>query len=150
MAENNFYQTILDTLEGRTDQLSKVPRERLDWSGPGALLELYRKTSGNDRTALIVAIGEIIYDHVAPAHVLAQLVHIASSLDLSELEEPIRELEGQAVSSEEPLQAAIANFFAFRQLNDASKSTTTPRIKKMRRKVAKARTGGRNGQRRRN
>src|SRR5438552_1554525 len=127
MTANGFYQTILDTLQGQTDQLRTIPPERLDWAGPGALLQLYRKTSGSDRSALIRAIGQVIQEHRAPPSVLAQLIQIASSLDLAEIEPHVRKLQGQAIAAEETLRDAIANYLAFRQLGGPTKRLTRRR-----------------------
>ena len=46
MNVRNFYDAILETLQGQTEALKDIPPERLDWAGPGALLELYRETAG--------------------------------------------------------------------------------------------------------
>src|SRR5688500_10974793 len=127
MATNEFYQKILDTLQGDTDELRAIPRERLDWAGPGALLDLYRKTSGSDRSALTRAVGQVIAEHTAPPAVLAQLIHIAASLDLAEVEPHVRELQAQPIAAEEPLHSAIANYLAFRQLATSPKAVSTSR-----------------------
>jgi hypothetical protein len=117
MAAGKYYQAILDTLQGQMDQLRVIPPERLDWAGAGALLELFRQTSGNDRSALIRAMGQVIEDHRAPAPVLAQLVQIASSLDLAEVEPQVRKLATQPIAAQEPLRDAINNYLAFRRLH---------------------------------
>ena len=112
-----FYQAILETLQGRTEELRDIPPERLDWVGPGALLDLYRKTSGKDREALIGAIGRVILDHPASPAVIAQLVQIASGLDLAEVEPQVRKLQEKPFASQEPLRSAITNYLAFRHLD---------------------------------
>jgi hypothetical protein len=127
MAPNSYYQVILDTLQGWTDQLRTIPSERLDWSGQGALLDLYRKTSGNDRGALIRAIGRVIQDHPAPPAVMAQLIQIASSLDLAEVEPQVRKLQEEAIAAQEPLRGAVVNYLAFRQLAASPKTAKPPR-----------------------
>src|SRR5260370_16528038 len=126
MADNAFHQTILDTLQGQTDQLRTIPPERLDWAGPGAFLQLYRQTSGSDRTALIRAVGEILDEHSAPTPVLAQLVQFASALELAEVEPQIRRLQAEAIAAQEPLQDAITNYLPFRQLTDPPTTVPTP------------------------
>ena len=117
MTVSKYYQMILDTVQGRTDELRLLPPERLDWAGPGALLQLYRKTSGSNRTEFIHAIGQVIEDHPARPAAIAQLVLLASSLDLAELEPQVRKLQAKPVAFQEPLRSAILNFLAFRQLN---------------------------------
>jgi hypothetical protein len=122
MAARNYYQTILDTLQGRTDQLRTIPPERLDWAGPGAFLELYRQTSGGERSALIQAIGQVIQDHPAPPAVLAQLIEIAFSLDLAEVEPQVLQLQAEPIAAQEPLRGAITNFLAYRRLNTSAQT----------------------------
>jgi hypothetical protein len=124
MAVNKYYQVVLDTFQGQTDDLKPIPRERLDWAGPGAMLDLFRRTSGSDRTEIVRAIAQIISDHPAPPAVIAQLVSIASSLDLAEVEPEVRKLQSQPISDKEPLKGAIINFLAFRQL--AARVPTEP------------------------
>lgn len=83
MPASKYYQIVLDTLQGQTDQLKAVPPERLDWAGSGAMLDLFHQTSGENRAELIRAIGQVIRKHPAPPAIIAQLIHIASSLDLA-------------------------------------------------------------------
>jgi hypothetical protein len=137
MAADKYYQAIIDTLQGRTEELRDIPRERLDWSASGAVLELLRNTSGKDRSALIRALGQVIRKHPVPGPAIAQLIHIASSLDLAELEPQVRELQTSPVASEEPVKNAIANFLAYRKLTeppstvgDHRKSNGAPRGRK--------------------
>src|SRR6266542_1470230 len=136
MAVNKYYQVILDTLQGRTDQLRTIPPERLDWAGPGAFLDLYRKTLGSERSELIRAIGQVIQDPRTPPPMLAQLIQIASSLDLAEVEPQVRKLQAEAIALQEPLRDAIANYLAFRQLHTLAKTVTPPR-------AAREKTGAR-------
>ena len=128
MTNKNDYQSIiLDTLQGRTEELGAVPLERLDWAGPAAVLRLFRNASGKDRSAMIRAIGQIIQDHPASPAVIAQLVDIASGLDLAEVEPQVRKLQTEPFASQEPLRDAIMNFLAFRDLTKrAEKPTITP------------------------
>jgi hypothetical protein len=117
MAVSKYYQMVLDTLQGRTDALHAIPPERLDWAGPGAMLDLYRKTSGNNRSALIQAIGQVIQNHPVAPPVIAQLVLIAAGLDLAEVEPQVRRLQTKPFASQEPVKSAIINYLAFRELN---------------------------------
>ena len=117
MTVPSFYQAILETLQGRSEGLRDIPTERLDWAGAGSLLDLYRKTSGKDREALIGAIGRVILDHPAPPAVIAQLIQIASGLDLAQVAPQVRKLQEKPFASQEPLRSAITNYLAFRNLN---------------------------------
>jgi hypothetical protein len=116
MTNKKYYEMILDTLQGDTEELQAIPRERQDWAGPAAVIRLFRKTSGKDRSAMIHAVGQVIQDHPASLAVIAQLVDIASGLDLAEVEPQVRKLQAQPFASQEPLRGAIVNFLAFRDL----------------------------------
>src|SRR5260370_26520875 len=122
MPASKYYQIVLDTLQGQTDQLKAVPPERLDWAGSGAMLDLFHQTSGENRAELIRAIGQVIRKHPAPPAVIAQLIHIASSLDLAEVESQVRELNPKPFASHEPVKGAIANYLAYRNLKIPAQS----------------------------
>ncbi len=128
MTVRKFYQTILETLQGRTEELRDIPLERLDWAGPGALLDLYRSTSGKDREALIGAMGRVIRDHPAAPAVIAQLVQIASGLDLAQVEPQVRQLQDEPFAADEPLRGAITNYLAFRGLNTSPEAGAGPSL----------------------
>jgi hypothetical protein len=125
--KNNYQSVILEMLQGQTEELRAIPRERLDWAGPAAVLRRYRKVSGKERSAMIRAIGQVIQDHPASPVVIAQLIDIASGLDLAEVEPQVRKLQAKPFASQEPLRDAITNFLAFRDLTKrAEKPTITP------------------------
>jgi hypothetical protein len=125
--KNNYQSVILEMLQGQTEELRAVPRERLDWAGPAALIRLYRNTSGKDRSDMIRDIGQVIQDHPSSPVVIAQLIDIASGLDLAEVEPQVRKLQAEPFASQEPLRDAIINFLAFRDLTKrAEKPTITP------------------------
>jgi hypothetical protein len=113
---DDYYHAIQDNLRGQTPALRAIPPERLDWSGPGAVLELYEAASGQDRDNLIEALGKIIEEAKAPPAVLAQVVHLASSLDITQVEPRVRKLQRKRVAAAEPVQSAVINYFAFRQV----------------------------------
>ena len=116
MSVNKYRKLVLDVLQGKTPELQNIPPERLDWDGPGGLLELYHRTSGEDRKTIVQAIGGILRESTAPAPLLAQLVDIASALDLAEVEPNIRSLQSEPIASQEPLRQSITNYFAYRKL----------------------------------
>ena len=130
MASNRYRQLILETLEGKTGELRTLPRARLDWAGPGGLLDLFRKTAGNDRNALISAIGEIVEKQLASPAILSQLIQIASSLDLAAIEPQVRKLQREPLAAHEPLRSAVANFLAFRDLGSQPATTNRGRPRK--------------------
>src|ERR1700682_5120577 len=95
MTIKKHYQVILKALQGQTDQLGNIPASRVDWAGTGTILQLFESTSGKDRATFIEAIGQVIEDHPAPAPAIAELIHIASSLDLAQVEPQVRKLQTQ-------------------------------------------------------
>ena len=48
---------------------------------------------------------------------IAQLIQIASGLDLAEVNPQVRKLQAEPFASQEPLRDAITNYLAFRRLN---------------------------------
>ena len=95
-----FYPRIIATVEGRDpafadDVTDEASRQRFvgNWGGIGALLALYEGTAGEDRTAIIGAMGKAI-DHT-DQHTNASLdvLHMVTSLQITELEGNIKRLE---------------------------------------------------------
>jgi hypothetical protein len=117
MTVQKYRKLIVDTLQGHAIKLRQIPQEQLDWEGVSSLLAIYRQTSGKNRSDLIRAIGAEIEDGLAPKPVLAQLIQIASSLDLAEVEPQVRELQSKPVAVDQLLHAAITNFLTFRQMS---------------------------------
>lgn len=117
---DQYYDEITRTLQGQTPALRAIPTDRLDWSGSGAVLELYDKTSGTDRENVIRAIGVIIDKATEPPSVIAQVIHIASSLNLAQLEPSVLRLRTTSLASVEPVRTALTNYFAYRQLSAIS------------------------------
>ena len=99
--------TIIDTLD--------TLQSGYDWSGESKFLKLYKETSGTDRTKLIELIGETIKNCEKPI-VLARLINICSSLDISQVEPEIKELQTKQIAQKEPLKSVIGNFLIFRKL----------------------------------
>lgn len=143
MTNKKYYQTILDTLQGETEELRAIPRERQDWAGPAAVIRLYRKTSGKDRSAIIHAVGQVIQDHPASPAVIAQLVDIASGLDLAEVEPQVWKLQAESFASQEPLRRAIVNFLAFRDLAKNAENPMNIAIKNGKFGIGKAKSNRR-------
>jgi hypothetical protein len=113
----NYYSEITNTLQGRTPALRDIQQDRLDWSGMSALLELIDKTSGQDRKDLISAMEQIIEAGEEPPHVIAQVIQVATSLDLAEVEPSIRKLQSKEIAAEESIQKAINDYIAYRNSN---------------------------------
>jgi hypothetical protein len=128
----DMYQAILDALQGQSDQLRGIPAARLDWAGTGTALQLFEGTSGKDRARFIQAIGRIIEDHPLPPAATAELIHIASSLDLAEVEPQVRNLQTQSFAAQEDVQKAITNYLALRCFGTAQDTAirATPRSAK--------------------
>lgn len=119
---NYYYERIGDLLQGATEELKGIPSGRLDWDGVGAVLELYDSTSGTDREDLIRVMGRIIEEAKYPAPVVAQVIQLASSLDLAQVEPNVFKLRdslngaGELDGSTVIVKQAITNYLAFRQL----------------------------------
>lgn len=117
MTDAQFRELILKTLEGETPELSQIPPARRDWSGTAALYELFDRTAGEDREAMIRAMGQLIRQHPAPESVIAELVDIATSLDLAQVEPDVRALQENGVAATEPLRGTVSNYLALRKLS---------------------------------
>ena len=113
----NYYDEITNALQGMTQDLRGVPIDRLDWYGSSAVLEIYESTSGLDREEIIRAMGLIVESGKESPTVIAQVLHIAASLDLAQIQPSIEKLERTARASEEPVRSAIDTYNAFRQVN---------------------------------
>jgi len=78
---------------------------------------LYKKTSGSERVQIVDAMERILKEGSGqPPAVTAQLVHIAASLDIAQLEPAVKELASKAPTLGDPVRKAVDNFLAFRQL----------------------------------
>jgi hypothetical protein len=117
MDASEYRKLIPLTLLGQTAELQAIPVQRLDWSGSGAVLELYDKTSGPERDSIIRAMGLIIEEGADPPIVLAQVLDIATSLDLAQIEPSVQVLKSKPVALDPLVQAAIDEYLTFRQLN---------------------------------
>ncbi len=126
-----YYQAILDRLAGRTEELCGVPPSRLDWAGPA-------------RGRLVQAMGEVIEKQSAPPAAIAQLINIASGLDLADVEPQVRGLTKKPIGAQEPVRGAITNFLAFRALNASPRNENPlpPPTIQSKAKIRKAKSNG--------
>lgn len=115
MAYGRYYDVVLNLLKGTSPDLAPIPGHRLDWFGLGAVLELYNQTAGAERVAFVQALGQLVEEETDPV-VLAQLVYFITSLDLSQLEPSVAKLRARPDASAELVQAAVADYFSYRQL----------------------------------
>lgn len=113
---DHFYQLIVDALAGSAHELGNVPLDRLDWEGVSVLLSIYDATSGEEREQIIRAFGQILEEGEQSPEILAQVVQVASNLNVSQVTPSVERLQQKSIASKEPLRSAIMNFFAFRQL----------------------------------
>lgn len=116
MAAINYHDQILLTLKGETPEFADITYERLDWSGVEAVLNLYGRTSGPDRDAIIQAMGRIVEEAAQPPELLAQVLQIAASLDIAQIEPAVKKLAATALATEEPVKSAVTNYLAFRSV----------------------------------
>ena len=110
-----YYDAVVDRLTGRTPALREILPERLDWWGVEAVLRLFNHTSGEEREALIAALGDIITEDEQPL-VVAQVVYLVGSLDLAQLEPIVGRLRDRPLAQDETVRAEIDNYFAYRAL----------------------------------
>lgn len=110
-----FYDAIVDRLTGRTPDLRAIPPERLDWWGIEAVLRLFNQTAGEEREALIDALGDIITEDDQPI-VVAQVVHLVASLDLAQLEPVVARLRDRSLVQDDIVKAEVNTYFAYRAL----------------------------------
>jgi hypothetical protein len=115
-AGKDYFRMVLDTLGGQSVGGVRIPPEKLDWEGPSAFLALFDGTTGPDRVEMVRAIGRAIREHPAPLGVVAQLVEIASALDLAEVVPDVQALSADPVAMQEPLHSAVNNFLAYKGL----------------------------------
>ena len=118
MTRDKYYTTIILMLQGKTPALKDIPPDRLDWSGPGAVLELYEHAPGTERDKIIHAMGRIVERHEAPPEVIAEVIYMAASLDIPQIEPSVRRLKEERIASEEgPVSDAIATYLTMRALH---------------------------------
>lgn len=111
-----YVQEIVSLLTGEAPELASIASDHLDWAGVSSFLELYGRTAGEDRESMVNAISDIIGDPKQQPVVRAQLVQIASALDISQVEPSVRKLSHNGAMKERIVKEAVENFFAFRQL----------------------------------
>ncbi|HVF50533.1 MAG TPA: hypothetical protein VNA19_10630 [Pyrinomonadaceae bacterium] len=97
-----------------TNALRESAHGRFDWGGSGAVLELYESAGGEERDELIRAIGRIIEEDEDPS-VVAQLIHIASSLDIAQVEPNVEHLKEKHPEEDDIVGKAVSNFLALRR-----------------------------------
>lgn len=116
MTPQEYREKIIQMLQGKAPELNGgIPDDRLDWNGFGAVLSLYHQTSGQERNNIISAMEQIIEKAQEPPPVLAQVIHIASSLDLAQLDSSVQKLQSEQIASQEPLRSAIKDYITIRQ-----------------------------------
>jgi hypothetical protein len=119
MTIHTHYRAIVEALQGRSHPLRNVPANRLDWSGTGTVLQLFERTSGKERARFIEAIGRVVEEHSLPPAAVAELINIASGLDLAQVEPQVRKLQTEAFAAQDDLKKAIANYLGLRRFNAA-------------------------------
>jgi hypothetical protein len=107
----DYKETIIKTLRGNTEELIDIS-DRLDWDGISAVLKIYRETSGTNRENIIQAIGNIIEEGKADPEILAQVLWIAHTNDLTQLEPQVRKLQKKSVASNEYIDREIDSYLA--------------------------------------
>ena len=111
----SYKEKIITRLHGDTQELEAIPKERLDWTGCGAVLDLYDQTSGREREEFIRAMGKIIEEGKEPPFVIAQVLHIAASMGLSQIEPSVKSLQEKEIAAVEVVRSAIDAYNSMRE-----------------------------------
>ena len=110
-----YREAIVNTLQGKLPGRQRVLPQRLDRNHTGAVLDLYDLASGADRDNLITALREILREgERLPADTVAQVVEVASSLDLAQVEPEVAALK--QATDDPALLTAVKKYLAFRHL----------------------------------
>lgn len=118
MVRDKYYGMIISILQGKTPALREIPSDRLGWEGPGALLELYEQADASKRDKIVRAMGQIIELHEAPPEVIAEIIYMAASLDLVQVEPSVRRIQAQkSFPKESVLSDAVNTYLALRDLS---------------------------------
>ena len=106
-----FQHRIVQILTGETPELRGIPKERLDWGGPGALLAEY--AAGDERTIFIQAIGMLILEG-KHQKILAELIAFASAIDIAQVAPHVLYLRNRGIIRLTIVREAADQFLAMR------------------------------------
>ncbi len=109
----DYKQLIVDALEGKD-----VPEERRErhlnyFGGYELVILLYNATSGDKRDSFIKAMGQIIEDDAQSLITRVQVIDLARSWDISELEASVRKIADTPEASEDPLKGVVQGFIFY-------------------------------------
>jgi hypothetical protein len=112
--------------ESHADTIVRLLRgERVDWAGASALLDLIDRTAGPERTKFIRSMGTVLHRKDVAPEVIAQLVQLASSLNLAEREPDVLAID-PAMAGPTPVKEEVANFLTFRRLRASGVVSPAP------------------------
>lgn len=114
---DDYYSRIINTLEARTGEFAdtvvdEASRQRAisNWGG-GAFLRLYDGTSGDDRTAIIRAMGKAIEKAEQHPTTSAQVLEIVTDMGLTQVEGSVKRLAKTPIALQNGLlHDAITNY----------------------------------------
>ena len=117
-----YFKEINDALRGQALRDKGVPPERVDWGGTSVVLDLFDSaTSAPERGEFVQALAKII-DESPEAPVVAQVIHIASSLDILDVQPNVAKVRGRKeVGADPAVVAAVNNYEVFRNLRTHKK-----------------------------
>lgn len=107
-----YTKLITQTLKGETLEF-----ERIDWGVNSAFLNLFEGTSGENRLALIKAMGSIIEDEKNQAVIIAQVLNLINCMDLSQLEPSVKKLRKTRAAKNPAVKEEINNFLSLRDFH---------------------------------
>ena len=113
-----FYdQEITSMLQGQTLELQEHAN-RLDWQGVGAVLNLYDHAIGKNRDRFIMAMRRIVANAEAkPPLVVAQVIDLASSLEITQISPTVDRIAGLPVAQSDPVKTAVEQYQLRRELS---------------------------------
>src|SRR5688572_4141996 len=87
-----FERQIIDSLTGKSPELTNNPSERLDFTGISLTIVIFDNTTGEDREHFINAMGGILDKANQPIDILAQIVDLAGPLNVTQISPQIEKL----------------------------------------------------------
>ena len=80
-------EEILNCLSGQSE------RDWSSWAGYSSLLQLYNTTHGPNKDALVTDIGDILLDESSDPGIVADLIHLVTTLGITQLSPQIDQLQ---------------------------------------------------------
>lgn len=94
-----------------------------DWNGTGLFLALYDSTAGDDRNSIIEGMAILLsMPDAMETDVIAKLVVFAQTLDITQLDECVRDLTETPAYSEPVVKLTVDNYIGIRDAMTAGRT----------------------------